>query len=576
MKTILSFLKPYKLHIFIAYCLTVIELVAELILPFLLAILINEGIMKNDIDAVVFWSIIMFSITIITFIAGIINSYYASHVSVSSAYEMRRKLFKQIQQFTFEQLHKFPTSTLVTYFTNDVRQVQHTIFMALRIMFKAPFMIIGSVIMALIVNVKISFIFLITVPLLVTFILWVLKKGALYFDKVQQKIDRVNQVIQENIAGMRVIKAFVRHDYEYKRFYGANDQLAKQTQKAFRFVESSLPILFFVMNVSLVFILWYGNLQIHANTTTVGDVVAIVNYALRIVMAISILTFIVLAFSRAQASALRIETVLKEKSVRTIHASSSVAKDKPIHGKLLFKNVSFTYPNEQVPTLESLSFTVQPEEKLAIIGATGSGKSTLFQLIPRLYEPQSGEILLDGKNLNTYNEMELRNNIGYVAQNSLLFTGSIAENIKFGKEDATIEEIIEAAKDAQIHETIENFPDKYDAIVGQKGVNLSGGQKQRISIARALIRRPKILLFDDSTSALDLQTEHLLLEAVSKYRCTMLIITQKITTAKRADRILLLDEGKLLAIGTHEELLETSSLYQQIVASQSEKELRYA
>lgn len=574
MKTVLSFLKPYKLHIFIAYSLTIIELVAELLLPFFLSFLINDGIIEQNIEKILFWSGMMLAITAITFISGILNSYFAAHVSVTSAYEMRKQLFHNIQRFTFEQLDKFPTSKLVTYFTNDVRQIQNTIFMALRIMFKAPFLVIGSVTMALIVNYKISAIFLVTIPLLVLFIFWVLRKGAKIFNLVQESIDRVNRILQENIAGMRVIKAFVRRNFENKRFTKANKTLADETQKAFRFVEASLPILFFVMNVCLVFILWYGNFQIQTGSTTVGDVVAIVNYTFRTVMAISLFTFITLAFSRAKASVARIETVLFEKDKASTTEVQSEKND-IIRGKIEFRNVTFSYPTEQLPVLEDVSFTVQPEEKLAIIGATGSGKTTLFQLIPRLYDPEKGEILLDDKNIRDYDIENLRNMIGYVAQSPLLFTGTIAENIKFGKEDATKEEIIQAAKDAQIHETIDSFPEKYDAIVGQKGVNLSGGQKQRISIARALIRKPKILLFDDSTSALDLQTENALLDAVTTYKCTILIITQKISTAKRADRILLLDDGKVLAIGSHEELLKSSELYQQIVASQSEKEFRY-
>ena len=574
MKTVLSFLKPYKLHIFIAYSLTIIELVAELLLPFFLSFLINDGIIEQTHEKILFWSGMMLAITAITFISGILNSYFAAHVSVTSAYEMRKQLFHNIQRFTFEQLDKFPTSKLVTYFTNDVRQIQNTIFMALRIMFKAPFLVIGSVTMALIVNYKISAIFLVTIPLLVLFIFWVLRKGAKIFNLVQESIDRVNRILQENIAGMRVIKAFVRRNFENKRFTKANKTLADETQKAFRFVEASLPILFFVMNVCLVFILWYGNFQIQTGSTTVGDVVAIVNYTFRTVMAISLFTFITLAFSRAKASVARIETVLFEKDKASTTEVQSEKND-IIRGKIEFRNVTFSYPTEQLPVLEDVSFTVQPEEKLAIIGATGSGKTTLFQLIPRLYDPEKGEILLDDKNIKDYDIENLRNMIGYVAQSPLLFTGTIAENIKFGKEDATKEEIIQAAKDAQIHETIDSFPEKYDAIVGQKGVNLSGGQKQRISIARALIRKPKILLFDDSTSALDLQTENALLDAVTTYKCTILIITQKISTAKRADRILLLDDGKVLAIGSHEELLKSSELYQQIVASQSEKEFRY-
>lgn len=572
MKTILSFLKPYKLPIIIAYSLTLIELITDLLFPMFLGIMINEGVLKNNPENLILWGSIMLGITIFTFACGIINSYFSSHVSISFAYDIREKLFAKIQNFTFEKLSLYPTSTLVTRFTNDVRQIQNTIFMALRIMVRAPLLVIGCIMMALIVNVKISLIFLIIVPLLIAFLYWVLIKGSTMFNKVQESVDYVNRVIQENIAGMRIIKAFVRRDFENVRFQDSNEELAKETKDTFRFVEASMPILLFVMNISLIFILWFGNKQTIAGTTNVGDVVAIVNYALRTVMAISMFTFIALAFSRAKASAERLENILTEET-----SSEAFEADSPKveQGKIQFENVCFTYPGENVSVLENISFTLRPGERLAVIGATGSGKTTLFQLIPRLYEAQKGTIFIDDYPLSAYHIDELRNSIGYVPQSPLLFTGTIADNITFGKEDASQEEVIQAAKDAQIHETIESFSEKYETIVGQRGVNLSGGQKQRISIARALIRKPKILMFDDSTSALDSTTEAYLLEALHKYDCSTLMITQKISTAKKAERILLMDEGKMLAIGTHGELLKTSELYQKIVESQFEKELPY-
>lgn len=571
-KTILSFLKPFKLPIIMAYALTFLELIADLLFPFFLGIMINEGIMNQDLNNVLLWGSIMLAITVITFIGGIINSYFSSHVSVSVAVDIREKLFTRIQAFTFETLARYPTSTLITRFTNDVRQIQNTIFMALRIMVRASLLVLGSIIMAFFVNFKLSFIFLITVPLLITFIYWVLLRGSFMFNKVQESVDYVNRVLQENIACMRIIKAFVRRDFENKRFSNSNQQLADETQTAFRFVEASMPVLLFVMNVSLIFILWIGNKQITAGTTNVGDVVAIVNYALRTVMAISMFTFLALAFSRAKASAERLEKILIEPvSSEEVNTNNEKITD----GTIECKHVTFTYPNQKTPVLENVSFSVLPRESIALIGATGSGKTSLLQLLPRLYEPDTGEIYMDGKPINSYPIEVLRKNIGYVPQSPLLFSGTIADNITFGKEEATAVEIEQAAIDAQIHDTINAFPDKYHTIVGQRGVNLSGGQKQRISIARALIRKPKILMFDDSTSALDLTTEANLLDALEKYHCSILLITQKISTAKRADRIFLLDEGTILASGSHEELLKTSELYNKIVASQMEKELSY-
>nr|WP_156643667.1 ABC transporter ATP-binding protein [Lentibacillus sp. JNUCC-1] len=570
-RKIFSFLKPYKLFIIIAYTLTLFELVAELLLPFFLGKMINDGVVKGNIDTIVMWGSIMIGLSLLTFIAGVLNSFYASHTSSHFAYDIREALFKKIQSFSFKLLSLYPTSGLMTRFTNDIRQVQNTVFMGLRVMIKAPFLVLGGVLMSFIVNARLALIFLITVPLLIGFILWVLKRASKMFDKVQEKVDTVNRVMQENLSGMRLIKAFLRRNYEEKRFSGSNTDLAVTTRKAFRFVEASMPVLLFVMNLSLVFILWYGNKQIVAGTTNVGDVVAIVNYALRVAMAISMFTFIILAFSRMKASSERLSDVLTIQ-VDPIDEEDTDHPPAIKKGEIIFKDVSFHYPNTTEQVLENISFTVRPNEKLAIIGSTGSGKTSLFQLIPRLYDPAKGDILFDGDSIESYTLSGLRRSIGYVPQNPLLFSGTIFDNIAWGKENATKEDAKKAAQDAQIHDTIMDLTDGYETRVGQKGVNLSGGQKQRISIARALIRNPQILMLDDSTSALDLSTESKLLDALDTYACTTLIITQKIATAIKSDRILLMDDGRVLAHGTHNELLEQSSLYRRIVESQFGKE----
>lgn len=447
--------------------------------------------------------------------------------------------------------------------------------MGLRIMVRAPLMVLGGVIMAFIVNVKIAFIFLITVPLLISFIFWVLKRASIMFRSVQVKVDTVNRTMQENLTNMRLIKAFYRHTFEKDRFQTANKRLANISQTTFRFVEASMPILLFVMNISLIFIIWFGNIQSVAEQVQVGDVVAIVNYGLRTAMAISMFTFITMAFSRMKASSERIREIL-DVDVDVTDGEEAFPHQQVQTGKIQFKNVSFTYPLTTTRIIENLSVCIHPNEKLAILGATGSGKTTLFQLIPRLYDPDQGMIYIDDRPITSYTLNNLRNSIGYVPQDPLLFSGSVAENIAWGKEDATQDEIIRAAKDAQIHDLILQLPKQYETNISQRGVNLSGGQQQRISIARALIRKPKILMFDDSTSALDLATESRLLNALENYESTTLIITQKISTALRTDRILLMDHGQMLAIGTHEELLEESPLYQEIVRSQFGKELPYA
>lgn len=571
MKRVFAFLKSYKIPIVIAYSLTFIELITELLLPFFLGKMINQGVVNQDLNNILMWGGIMITLALIAFVAGIFNSFFASHTSNGFAYDIREKLFEKIQSFSFANLNEYPTSGLVTRFTNDVRQIQNTIYMGLRVMVRAPLMVIGGVIMAFIINIKLALIFLITVPLLIGFLFWVLRRASHMFELVQSRVDMVNRVMQENLAGMRLIKAFLRRNYEENRFMVANRDLATMTRSTFRFVETSMPILLFVMNMSLIFILWFGNAQSIAGDTSVGDVVAIVNYALRIAMAISMFSFITLAFSRMKASAGRISDVL------TVHVDFNESDDstgeKITNGKVTFRDVSFTYPRLHKPVLDDLSFTIRPREELAIIGATGAGKTTLFQLIPRLYDLNKGMIYIDDKPITSYPLDELRGSIGYVPQNPLLFSGSIVDNIAWGKENASRKEIEKAAKDAQIHDLIMNLPEQYDTNISQRGVNLSGGQKQRVSIARALIRRPKILMFDDSTSALDLATESRLLDAIQHDECTTLNITQKISTAIRADRILLMDHGKLLAIGTHDELMRDSNLYYRIVESQFGKEL---
>lgn len=574
LRNVFSFLKPYKFPAVIAFILMLMELAVELLLPLFLGLMINQGVVNQDLSKIVMWGSIMIGLSFLSLAAGITNSFLSSHVSIAFGYDIRQKLFEKIQEFSFANLNHYPTSSLVTRFTNDIRQIQNTIFMALRIMAKAPLIVIGGVLMAFIVNARLALIFLITVPLLVIFLLYVLKLASNMFANVQGYVDQVNRVMQENLAGMRLIKAFTRRDFEENRFREANAGLADSTRRTFRFVESSMPVLLFVMNVSILVILWFGNQQMITGNANVGEVVTMVNYALRVAMAISMFSFIIMAISRTKASAIRVDEVLSLQVDLTDHTEGNKQMT-VIRGKVTYHQVSFTYPGAAKPALEDISFTINPGEKLAVIGSTGSGKTSLFQLLPRLYDVNKGKILVDDNAITAYSFDQIRGSVGYVPQSPLLFSGSIKDNIVWGKNAATIEEIIQAAKDAQIHETIMGLPNQYDTRVGQKGVNLSGGQKQRISIARALIRKPKILMLDDSTSALDLATESQLLTAIEAYNCTVFIITQKISTASTADRIMLLDEGKILAIGTHQELIQASHIYRNIVTSQFGKEYEH-
>ncbi|RNA66795.1 ABC transporter ATP-binding protein [Alteribacter keqinensis] len=567
MRTLFPFLRSYRLPIAVALTLTLVELAVELLHPYFMSRIIDDGIMQGDLSQVMYWGIIMIVFSLVAFAAGITNSFFAAHTAQGAGYELRSSLFRKIQAFSFSNFSKYPTSSLITRMTNDVTQLQNTLFMSLRIMLRAPLLVIGSVIMAFIVNPMLALILVIGVPLLLAFLLSIMKRAGRLFKEVQKRVDNVNGVVQENLAGIRLIKAFTRRHHENKRFTKASGELKDRTVSALRTVEITMPIILLIMNLSIMAVLWFGSFQVNTGGATVGEVVAIVNYTTRMSGAMTVFSMIIMIFSRAKASAQRVADVLDEE-IDLVDGKDASADKKIQDGKIAFDLVSFHYPGTETPVLKDLSFQVNPGEKVAIMGATGSGKSSLFQLIPRLYDVNEGTIYIDGSDIRNMTMERLRKQIGFVPQEALLFTGSIKNNILWGKENASMEEIVEAAKNAQIHETVKKLPNGYDTELGQKGVNLSGGQKQRLSIARALIRRPKILLLDDSTSALDMKTEARLLDALDTYECTTLLITQKMSTTMNADKVLLLEDGKVTAEGTHAELLEHSTLYQQIYHSQ--------
>lgn len=576
MHNVLHFLNRYRLAIGIALSLMLTELMVELFQPFLISKIIDEGIMNNDLSAVLYWGAVMVVLSLIAFAAGIVNSFYAAHVSQSYGYDVREKIYEKVQSFSFAVFNRFPTSSLITRLTNDVTQLQNTVFMSLRIMLRAPLLLIGGLVMALFVNVQLALILVIVVPVLIMFLMWVLQRAGGLFRLVQQKLDDVNNVMQENLAGMRLIKAFLRKDYEVQRFDRSGSELMEQTRKALRFIEISMPVILLAMNGSILAVLWYGSHDVRVGSASVGDVVAIINYAIRMSVALSIFSMIIMNFSRARASAQRISEVLNTEDEQDESRNSGTSHTPFQKGQIEFRSVSFHYPGSQLPILDKVSFIARPGETVAILGATGSGKTSLFQLIPRLYPVNEGQIRIDGIDISIMDAEQLRRQIAYVPQEVLLFTGTVRQNIAWGKEDATMEEIVTAAQHAQLHETIMRLPHQYDTMLGQRGVNLSGGQKQRLSIARALVRKSKVLLLDDSTSALDAKTEARLLHALKQYACTTLLITQKMSAAMNADQILLFEDGQLLDRGTHEELILRSELYQNIYRSQFGEEADYA
>ncbi|MFF2500781.1 ABC transporter ATP-binding protein [Peribacillus sp. NPDC058075] len=567
MEKLSSFLKPYWLLIILALSLMIVELGVELLQPLFIAKIIDDGILQKDLSVVIKWGSVMVGLSVFSFLGGIVNSFTASHVSQSFGHDVRKSLFGKIQAFSFANLNNIPTSSLITRMTNDVTQLQNTVFMGLRIMARAPLIVIGGAIMAIAVDLKLSLVLVISIPVLVFFLRWVMKRAAKLFKLVQKKLDNVNGVMRENLIGMRLIKAFLRKEHEIGRFDDANEELKRKTVTSLRLIETTMPVLMLVMNVAILIILWLGSEFITTGDIQVGEVVAIVNYATRIAASLSVFSWLIMVISRAKASAERVTEIFE--TPIDIDEGKAESKSGAVNGGgIKFLDVSFRYPGSDTPILKNLTFSIDPGESLAILGATGSGKTSLFQLIPRLYEVESGSIQIDDQDLKDIPLHSLRKRIGYVPQEALLFSGTIKDNVAWGKEGASMEEIMAAAKHAQVHETVMKIPKQYETQLGQKGVNLSGGQKQRLSIARALVRRPKILLLDDSTSALDLKTESKLLAALKDYTCTTLIITQKISTAMEADKILLLESGRVLALGKHEDLLQTSDLYRKIVHSQ--------
>ncbi|MBS2771856.1 ABC transporter ATP-binding protein [Anoxybacillus rupiensis] len=566
MRYVLSYLKSYRKWMIIAWMLMLIELFVELWHPLLMEKIIDNGVMKNDLHVIWKWGAVMVATSLLAFLSGIANSFAAAYVGQQYGFALRNALFQKVQSFSLFHFSQFPTASLITRMTNDVSQMQNMVFMSLRVMLRAPLLIIFGVVMALFVHVKLALILLIVVPASLAFLLFMMNKAAQFFTKVQHILDRVNSIMSENIAGIRLIKAWGRSLYEKRRFTETNQALMTRTMTVLRLIETITPVLLLVMNVAIVIILLIGRVEIHTGSATAGEVVAVINYTTRMTAALSIFTFVTTAFSRAKASGQRIANIL---TAPVDMLDKDKRDEQPVEtGSIQFENVSFRYPETDVDVLRDISFSIGAHETVAILGETGSGKSSLLQLIPRLYDATDGTIKMDGIDIRQIRQERLRTAIGFVPQDILLFSGTIRDNICFGMDNVTEEEMIQAAKNAQIHDTIMSFPEGYDTMVGQKGVTLSGGQKQRISIARALVRHPKILLLDDSTSALDVQTEAQLLQGLKSYSCTTLIVTQKISTAMEADTIILLKDGKLLAHGTHEYLLRTNGLYSKLVESQ--------
>lgn len=550
------------------------ETACDLLQPTIMSKIVDVGVAKKDMHYVLSLGGLMLLVTALGALAATGRNIISSKVSQKFGAELRLDLFKKIQGFSFQNIDNFEGASLVTRLTNDVNQVQIFVNGLMRIFVKAPLLCIGSLIMATRLNPGMSWILLIIVPVVSLIIFTNMKVGYPFFIKVQKALDKVNGVIREYLSGVRVVKAFNSFDYEVKRFGKSNEDLAKVSTTAMRVMAIFSPGITLTVNLGIVAILWLGGIKVNSGETQVGQIIAFINYMTQILFSLMMISFVFTMFVRARASAERIEEVFNEEN--TMKIKEDKLEDYHISGRIDFNNVSFSYEGAKGdPVLKNITFTCMPGETIGIIGSTGSGKTSLINLIPRFYDASQGTVKVGGMDVKEMPIKVLRENIAVVPQKSVLFTGTVAENIRWGKEDAALEEVERAAEIADAHEFIKNMPQGYNTMVGQGGVNFSGGQKQRLSIARAVVKNPKILILDDSTIAVDTATEARIRGALKKYsqNLSTILIAQKISSVMEADKIIVLDNGEIAGMGTHDYLMDSCGIYQEIYKSQVGKEM---
>ncbi|MCR8642746.1 ABC transporter ATP-binding protein/permease [Paenibacillus sp. N1-5-1-14] len=567
------FLKPYRLLIGCILVLIFLQSLSELYLPTLMADIVNIGIVQQDTPYIIKIGGFMLLIAAVGVIFSIVASYVTSKVAAGFGRIVRGKVFSHVENFSLQEFDKIGTASLITRTTNDINQVQQVLTMMLKMMVMGPMMCIGGIIMAVSKDAELSLIFVAVVPIIVLAILAISRKGIPLFKVVQEKLDKLNLVLREGLTGIRVVRSFNRNDHEEKRFEVANRDLTETSIKVNKIMAALMPTMMLVLNFSTIAIIWFGGIRIDQGNMQVGDLMAFIQYAMQIMFSLIMLSMMFVMIPRASVSAARINEVLNMQP--EIKDPTNPAKPTAVKGVVSFKDVVFSYPGAEEPALTNITFEARPGETTAIIGGTGSGKSTLVNLISRFYDISGGSVEVDGLDVRQMSQESLRAKIGYVPQKAVLFTGTVADNIRYGKEDATDVEIEHASTIAQASGFIAEMPDGYQSVMAQGGTNVSGGQKQRLSIARALVRRPEVYVFDDSFSALDLKTDAKLRGALKgeTTESTVIIVAQRVSTVMDADQIIVLDEGKIAGIGKHKELMETSEVYREIVSSQlSEQE----
>ena len=574
MKRYWKYVKPYLPAFIFGPLLMIVEVIGEVVLPKLMANIINVGVSDGSIGYIIGTGVMMLIVALLMMAGGVGGAYFGAKAAVSFSADLRKDAFDKVQTFSFANLDQFSTGSLVTRLTNDITQVQNLINMALRMMLRAPGMLIGALIMAFAMNASLAVIVLIVIPLLAAGIAILIRSAFPKFQVMQKKLDALNSNIQEMLTNVRVIKSFVRGDYEEKKFAASNEDLKENSLSAFKTIIMVMPLMMLMMNATTLAIVWAGGKQIIIGNMQVGDLTAFTTYIVQILMSLMMLAMVILQSSRALASLGRIREIL-DTDVDLNDGDCKKPEKLVSTGHVEFRDVSFRYYKEnKEPVLSHISFEVQSGQVLGIIGSTGSGKTTLVQMIPRLYDVDEGEVLVDGVNVKDYSLKNLREGVGMVLQKNVLFSGSILENLMWGDENATMDEVRNVARAAQADGFVNDFTEGYMMDLGQGGVNVSGGQKQRLCIARALLKKPKILILDDSTSAVDTATEAKIRESFAGELkdTTKIVIAQRISSVQEADAIIVLDEGKIVGYGKHEELLASCEAYQEIYYSQMDKE----
>ena len=575
MKRWMQYVKPYWVYFTVGPLMMIVEVLGEIFMPKFMAQIINNGVANQNVGYIIGMGVLMLVTSLLMMLGGVGGAYFGAKASINFGADVRKDVYAKVQTFSFSNIDKFSTASLVTRLTNDITQVQNFVNMLLRMCLRAPGMLIGALIMALQINARLALILAVVMPIMTVTMVFVLKTGFPRFGIMQKKVDGMNTTVQENLTNVRVVKSFVREDYENEQFQGANRNLKEAALRAIGVMIFIMPLMMFFMNFTSLAVVWFGGKQVMAGDMLIGDLTAFITYITQILSSLMMLSMIFMNASRALASSKRIGEVLDEK-VDLNDLNARCPEKQVTEGRIEFKNVNFRYyKNNHEKVLDNINLTIEPGKVVGIIGSTGCGKTTLVSMIPRLYDVDEGQVLVDGVDVRDYSLKNLRNGVGMVLQKNILFSGTIKDNLKWGDENATDEEIRTAAESAQADGFVSSFTDGYDMKLDQGGVNVSGGQKQRLCIARALLKKPKILILDDSTSAVDTATETKIRMAFNNElkNSTKIVIAQRITSVKDADMIIVVNEGQITGVGTHEELLKNNQEYQEIYYSQMEKEV---